>query len=220
MNLDAIRNDPSFKAIFEDMYTFTLDGITVSVRCKIDSWGVHYYPDAISSIGEKAAARILPWRNPFEGLVFAHPPAWLIRAINPDYSMYTEAQKGNKRRGEEARPPELYIPLWELPEIQGPLKHWAREHPFIGRKREVLKAWKSRRGTIEVIKYDLQEHHHLEIRRYDTTTRTYSEAERLAGHAGDLLHIAGAMSAVAGMREQKVKVSKPKKEKKVIPFPG
>ncbi len=210
-------DDPQLRPLYEDSYTFTLDGITFTIRCKIDTFGVHYFPDAWSSTGERAAARMLPWRNTFNDLNFVNPPTWLVKVINPDYSMYTEKQRATRR--EPARPPELYIPLWELPHIQGPLRHWAQEHPFLGRKRDLIRSWKSRRGLIELCKYDLQEFHHLEISAYDAATKQYGEKTRIPGSRVQLESVGEAMAQVAGARERKVLTPQSKKIRKVIPFP-
>jgi len=44
-------DDPQFDAIYEDSYQFVLDGISFSIRCRIDSFGVTYFPDAINQVG-------------------------------------------------------------------------------------------------------------------------------------------------------------------------
>lgn len=204
--------DLGLKTIYEDTCTFKLDGITFAIYCRIDQYGQHYSPDAMNKDGARASGRMLPWRDPFNGLNFANPPAWLINAISPDYSMYTEPQRATRK--EPAQPAELYIPLWELPKIQGSLKYWAREHPFIGRTRTLFKAYKSRRGTIEICQFAMHETAHLEIRVYDAATQSYGEAERIPGDQAVLEGIAATMAVVAGMREVKVKQPKPKREKK------
>ncbi len=109
--LEEILNDAQFKAIYEDSYIFDLDGITFAIGCKIDSFGVMYFPDAISPGGQRVAGRLLAFRTTFNNLNFAHSPQWLVNAISPDYSMFTPAQKAHPRQGKPARPPELYIPL-------------------------------------------------------------------------------------------------------------
>lgn len=205
--------DPQFQAIYEDSYQFVLDGITFSIRCKVDSFGVTYFPDAIHPSGERAAARMLPWCNTFNDLVFINPPAWLVNAINPEYSMYTEAKK--KTRREPAQPAELSIPLWETPSIQRPLQRWAKEHPFIGCQREVLRSYKSRRGVIEVCKYQRHDTHHLEVIVYHAATKTYKEPERIGGDREALECFAEAYAHVAGAREVQVRKRKPRK---IIPF--
>jgi len=207
-------DDPQFHAIYEDSHQFVLDGVTFIIRCKVNSFGVTYFPDAIGPDGEKAAARMLPWRNTFNDLVFVDPPAWLVNAIHPDYSMFTERQKATRR--EPAHPPELYIPLWELPEIQRKLRHWAREHPFIGRERDLIRSWKSRRGLIEVCKYALQESHHLEISSYDATRKQYGDKTRISGGREHLEAVGQAIAQVAGAREVQTRKKQPRK---IIPFP-
>ena len=214
-------DDPQLKTRYEDTYTFTLDSITFTIRCKIDALGVVYFPDALKSTGERASGRMLRWQNAFNDLNFVRPPAWLVNAISPDYSMFTEAQRARPRQGEPAQPPELYIPLWELPHIQGKLRHWAREHPFIGRQRDLVRSWKSRRGLIEVCKYELQDTHHLEICVYDVERKQYREKTRIAGSREQLEAVGATMAQVAGAREQKIRAPKPaKKTRKVIPFPS
>jgi hypothetical protein len=109
--------------------------------------------------------------------------------------------------------------LWELPHIQVPIRRWAKEHPFIGRKRDLIRSWKSRRGLIELCKYDLQEYHHLEISAYDVATKQYGEKTRIPGYREHLAAIGEAMAQVAGAREQKRPSEKPRRTRKVIPFP-
>lgn len=213
-----LLNDPQFKTIYEDVYTFVLDGITFTIKCRIDSFGTHYYPDAHNQQGERATGRMLPWRNPFEGLNFASPPNWLINAISSEYSMYTEPQK--KTRRDPAQPGEFYIPLWELPHIQGPLKYWAREHPFIGCEKEILNSWKNARGLIEVVKYQRHEHQYLEIMAWNTQTKQYGEPERIPGYQRTLEVLGERLAQVAGSRPRAIKKPKPKREKKVIQFPS
>ena len=208
-----IFDDPQFQAIFEDASTFTLDGVAFTIRCKVNSFGATYYPDATKD-GQVAQARMLPWRNTFNDLVFVNPPAWLVNAINPEYSMYTEAKK--KTRREPAQPAELYIPLWETPSIQRPLQRWAKEHPFIGCQREVLRSYKSRRGIIEVCKYQRHDTHHLEVIAFQAATKTYQEPERIAGDRDSLERLAESYAHVAGAREVRRRTKQPRK---IIPFP-
>lgn len=215
MDGDEFFNDPRFQAIYRDTYTFTLDGVIFTIRCKIDSFGVVYFPDA-SKNDQTAPGRMLPWRNTFNDLTFVDPPQWLITSISSDNSMFTPAQKARPRQGEPAQPPELYIPLWELPDIQGPLRHWAKEHPFIERERELITSWKSRRGCIEVCKYALQEEHHLEISSYDTVNKCYGEKTRIAGNREQLVAVGLAMAQVAGAKEVKRHI---KKRSNILAFP-
>jgi hypothetical protein len=85
------------KAIYEDTYSFELDGIAFTIRCKIDSFGVHYFPDAWHRSGERAAGRMLRYNTDFNDLNFVAPPSWLVNNISPDYSMFTEKQKATRR---------------------------------------------------------------------------------------------------------------------------
>jgi hypothetical protein len=204
--LNAIFNDPMVKPFYEDEYTFELDGVKFVIRCRISQTGVTYFPDAINKDGVAAHGRMLPWRNTFNDLNFARLEDWLVHAIPYEHGMFTEAQK--KTRHEPARPPELHIPLWELPDIQYPLRRWAKEHPFIGREREVFRRWQNRRGKIEIVQYRLQETPHLEVSTWNAETKAYETPERLAGYRSTLEPVAEEMAKVAGMSERSVKMGK------------
>lgn len=190
--------DHAHSPIYEDTYTFTFCGIQFMLHCKIDRFGVIYFPSA--RFGDQVVdGRMLRETTNFHELNFAAPPAWLLHHIGPEYSVYDEP----RRRGQHKSDGELVVFLfWEG--VIEPIQAWAKEHRFLGRERTVLRSWKTARGTIEVCVYPMHFQPYLEIARWDSESHTSKTPERIAGDKDQLLHLAAAIAMVAGARERKV----------------